>query len=111
MLAKADSLGLWSLVETHSAQEIEEAVAAGAKIIGVNNRDLDTLKVDLNTSVKLSAKIPDDLIFVVESGINGPKDIDYLKKNCARKPDAYLIGSSLMKAKDKTQAVKELVDA
>lgn len=111
MIAKANSLGLWALVETHDGEEIGRALSAGARIVGVNNRNLATLEVDLKTSVRLCERIPEDVFFVAESGIKVPEDIKYLKENCARPPDAFLVGGTLMKAEDKKSAVKKLVDA
>lgn len=107
----ADSLGMWALVETHSKDEVEAAISAGAKIIGVNNRDLETLEVDLDASVNLCKHIPDNLVFVVESGITYPEDIRYLKDECVRKPDAYLVGTSVMMSEDKKEKLKELIEA
>jgi len=109
MVAKAKSLGLWSLVEVHTKSELDSALKTDAKIIGVNNRNLNSLEIDLNTSIGLSSLIPKDRLFVAESGINGAVDVEYLKSGCSRKPDAYLVGSHLMKAQDKEQALRDLV--
>jgi len=111
MIDAARKLGLWSLVEVHTKAEVEDALEAGAEIIGVNNRDLETLKVDLKTSVELCEMIPKNKIFISESGINSADDIKFLKEECARKPDAYLVGGALMKAEEKEKLLKALVDA
>ncbi|MDR3053292.1 MAG: indole-3-glycerol phosphate synthase TrpC [Coriobacteriales bacterium] len=97
-LALAQSLGLCALVETHDAQEVGRAIACGARIIGVNNRDLATFAVDLNTSKRLRALVPSDLLFVAESGIASPQDAAQLSTFGV---DAVLIGEALMKAQDK----------
>jgi indole-3-glycerol phosphate synthase len=79
---------------------------AGAAIIGVNNRDLKTFAVDLETSVRLGALIPDDRLFVVESGIHGRAEIDRLLGAGA---DAFLVGEHLVTAKDTSAAVSALL--
>jgi indole-3-glycerol phosphate synthase len=110
-IKNASSLGLWSLVETRNLEEVEKALSAGADAIGINNRDLKTLKVDLNTTIRLSERIPKNKILVAESGINKPADIQKLKNECQRKPDFYLIGTSLMKARDRMTSLKALEEA
>ena len=82
-------MGLDALVEVHDEAELGEALEAGASIIGVNNRDLKTFDVDLQTSVRLAKLIPNDRMFVVESGIHGRADIDCLLNAGA---DAFLVG-------------------
>jgi len=111
MLERARELGLWTLVETHSESEIAGSLDAGAEIIGINNRDLTSMKVDLGTTIKLSKLIPKNKILVTESGISTPEDIQKLKKACLRKPDFYLVGTALMQAKNKAKKLKELMDA
>jgi indole-3-glycerol phosphate synthase len=101
----ADSLGLSALVEAHDEQEVIMAVEAGARIIGVNNRNLKTFEVDVNNSSKYRKMIPNNIIFVSESGIKTYADIKVLEEN---KTDAALIGETLMRAKDKTKALAEL---
>ncbi|MDD6233638.1 MAG: indole-3-glycerol phosphate synthase TrpC [Lachnospiraceae bacterium] len=101
----ADSLGLSTLVEAHTEEEVRRAIAAGARIIGVNNRDLKTFKVDINTSTRLRKLVPDDIIYVSESGIRDAKDIAALYENHT---DAVLIGETLMRAPDKKKALDEL---
>jgi indole-3-glycerol phosphate synthase len=90
----ADSLGLSALVETHNADEIGMALAAGARLVGVNNRNLATFEVDITLSEKLRPLVPDDVIFVAESGIKTREDIKRLK---AAGVNAVLIGEALMK--------------
>lgn len=99
------SLGMVAIVETHDDKEIREAVEAGAKIIGVNNRNLKDFTVDIDNSQKLRSLVPEDILFVAESGIKTPEDIKALKE---AKVDAVLIGETLMHAKDKTLMLKKL---
>lgn len=104
-LTIANSLGLSALVEAHTAEEVDLALKSGARIIGVNNRDLKTFRVDITTSLKLREMIPKDYIFVSESGIQNADDILKLYQNGT---DAVLIGETLMQADDKRQMIKEL---
>ena len=104
-LAVCDELGLSALVETHDADEIRSAVAAGAKIIGVNNRNLKDFTVDTANSRKLRDLIPDDIIFVSESGVKSTDDIRAIREIGA---DAVLIGETLMRADDKKAKLDEL---
>lgn len=101
----ADSLGLSALVETHDEAEIEKARFAGARIIGVNNRNLKDFTVDINHSVKLRRLVPDDVIFVSESGMKEPKDIQRLRDHHT---DAVLIGETFMRCEDKKQMLEKL---
>lgn len=105
-IAVADSLGMSALVEAHNDEEVRSALAAGARIIGVNNRNLGDFSVDVNNSTRYREMIPDDVIFVSESGIKSYADIETLINN---KTDAVLIGETLMRAKDKKQALRELL--
>jgi indole-3-glycerol phosphate synthase len=104
-LETAGSLGLDCLVETRSEREIEMALEAGAKIVGVNNRDLDTLSTDLNTSLRLASRIPEDAVRVSESGIRTGEDVRMLAKAGF---DSLLIGESLMRAGDVRAKIKKL---
>ena len=104
-LAVCDELGLSALVETHDADEIRSAVAAGAKIIGVNNRNLKDFTVDTANSKKLRDLIPEDIIFVSESGVKSTDDIRAIREIGA---DAVLIGETLMRADDKKKKLDEL---
>lgn len=101
----AYSLGLSVLVEAHNEDEIKMAIESGAKIIGVNNRNLKTFKVNFNNAINLRKKVPKDIIFVSESGIKTKKDIDLLKDNHV---DAVLIGEFLMKSSNKAKMIKYL---
>jgi indole-3-glycerol phosphate synthase len=101
----AHSLGLSALVESHSLQQMEKSMAAGARVIGVNNRNLDTFEVDINTSVNLRKKAPMDLIFVSESGISTPEDIAKLRENNV---NAVLIGETLMRSTDRIKTLEML---
>ena len=91
----ADSLGLSALVEAHDEQEVASAVSAGARIIGVNNRNLKDFTVDLHNSIRLRACAPTVTIFVAESGIRSPEDVETLRQNGV---DAVLVGEQLMRA-------------
>lgn len=99
------TVGLDALVEVHDEEELGEALAAGASIIGVNNRDLKTFDVTLETSVRLAAQIPDDVLFVAESGIRSRADIDRLRLCGA---DAFLIGEHLVSADNPAGALGAL---
>ena len=101
----ARSIGLSTLVETHNETEVENALNAGAKIIGINNRDLKTFNVDLQTTKRLCELIPSDVIKVSESGIKTPQDMQFLKE-CG--VDAVLIGESFMLAPDKKGYMERL---
>jgi indole-3-glycerol phosphate synthase len=104
----AEALGLAVLVEAHNEQELGRAVLSGARIIGVNNRDLNTFQVSLETSERLGKHIPADVIKVSESGIFNADDIQRLM-NAGY--DAFLVGEHLVKSGDATKALRELVMA
>lgn len=101
----ADSLGMSALVEAHEEEEVEKALDAGARIIGVNNRDLRTFQVNLDNSRRLRRLVPSEILFVSESGIRTSEDIRRLRENGT---DAVLIGETLMKRPDKKKALREL---
>ena len=101
----ADSLGLSALVEAHDEAEVEKALDAGARNVGVNNRDLRTFQVDLDNSRRLRAMVPPDILFVSESGIRTPEDIRRLRENGT---DAVLIGETFMRSPDKKKMICEL---
>ena len=103
--AAATEMGLSCLVEVHDEAEIEMALSAKARIIGVNNRDLRTFKVDTNNSIRLRKRVPADIVFVSESGIRTAGDIACLQANNV---DAVLIGETLMRAPDIKTALNEL---
>lgn len=102
----ADSLGISALVEAHNEAEVKSALSAGARIIGVNNRNLRDFSVDVNNSAKYRKMIPDDIVFVSESGIKTHGDVQVLIEN---KTDAVLIGETLMRSSNKKQKLKELL--
>jgi indole-3-glycerol phosphate synthase len=106
LLALGRELKMEPLVEVHTPAELERALAAGAKIIGVNNRNLKTLDVRVETSFELVEKIPDDCIAVSESGIKSHAEIEKLR---AAGFDAFLIGTSLMLAPDPAAALSSLL--
>lgn len=101
----AHSLGLSALVEAHTAEEVQRALQAGARIVGVNNRDLQTFHVDITTSVKLRELVPENIIYVSESGMKTPQDIATLRSN---QTDAVLIGETLMRSENKAEELKKL---
>ncbi len=103
-MAAARELELTALVETHTLEEVEQALAAGARVIGVNNRDLHTFTVNLETSLDLRPHIPSDLIMVAESGIHTTEDIARL---ATAGVDAMLIGEGLVTAADVGAKVRE----
>lgn len=101
----ANSLGLSSLFEIHNEEELEKILNLNPRIIGVNNRNLKTFEVDINNSVLLRKLIPNNIIFVSESGIKNRNDIKILEEN---KTNAVLIGETLMIKKDKEKEIKKL---
>lgn len=105
LIILARDLKLDALVEVHDETELGEALEAGAALLGVNNRDLKTFRVDIQTSVRLAKRIPDDRFFVVESGINSKADIDLLLNAGA---DAFLIGEHLLTSADPAAALRSL---
>ena len=100
-----DSLGLSALVEAHTTDEVYSAIAAGARVIGVNNRNLRDFTVDINNCTKLRKLVPDNIIFVAESGIKTRDDIKVLENAGV---NAVLIGETLMRNPDKKAALDEL---
>ena len=101
----ANDLGLSSLFEIHNEEELEKILNLNPRIIGVNNRNLKTFEVDINNSVRLRKLIPNNIIFVSESGIKNRNDIKILEEN---KTNAVLIGETLMIKKDKEKEIKKL---
>lgn len=104
-LAVCEELGLSALVEAHDETEVEKALAAGARVIGVNNRNLKDFTVDTENSRRLREKIPKQMLFVSESGVSGPGDVRRLSEIGA---DAVLVGEALMRAEDKKQMLQNL---
>ncbi|MBQ9064877.1 MAG: indole-3-glycerol phosphate synthase TrpC [Blautia sp.] len=100
-----DELGLSALVETHTDNEVDMALSAGARLIGVNNRNLKDFSVDTDNSRRLRKKIPETVLFVSESGVKDASDVEKLREIGA---DAVLVGETLMRAADKKKKLKEL---
>ena len=105
-LAVGRSLGMPALVETHSAAEIERAIAAGAHIIGINNRDLDTFQVDIQTTLDLKKLVPGGHVLVSESGIHTRDHVRMLEDGGV---DAILVGEALVTSNNIRAAVLELL--
>ena len=106
LVAMSHSLGLKCLVEVHNGDEVERAVLSEAEIIGINNRDLNTFTVDINTTRRLRPLVPKEKIVVSESGIKSRKDIEKLRKWGV---DAVLVGEALVTAGDVRAKMKELL--
>lgn len=100
-----DRLGLSALVEAHDEDEIRKAVNAGARVIGVNNRNLKDFTVDIHNGIRLREKVPEDILFVAESGIRTREDIRELEKGNV---NAALIGETLMRSRDKKAMLDSL---
>ena len=101
----AHSLGLSALVEAHTEEEIQMALRCGSGIIGVNNRNLKNFQVDISLSSRLRGKVPEDVLFVSESGIRTVQDMARLRE---AKVDAVLIGETLMRSEDKKKELEKL---
>ncbi|MFI6346880.1 indole-3-glycerol phosphate synthase TrpC [Streptomyces sp. NPDC050560] len=108
LVERAESIGLTPLVEVHDEDEAERAVAAGAKVIGINARNLKTLQVDRSTFDRVAPEIPDHIVKVAESGVRGPHDLIAYANAGA---DAVLVGESLVTGKNPRTAVSDLVAA
>jgi indole-3-glycerol phosphate synthase len=108
LVERAESIGLVPLVEVHTAEELDRALEAGAKVIGVNARNLATLEVDRSVFGTLAPRIPEGIIKIAESGVRGPHD---LLAYAACGADAVLVGESLVTGKDPRSAVADLVTA
>ena len=100
-----DELGLSALVEAHDEEEIQMAVRAGARIIGVNNRNLKDFTVDIHNGIRLREKVPKEILFVAESGIKTRENIVELEKGCV---NAVLIGETFMRSENKKQMLQQL---
>ena len=101
-----DELGMDALVEVHTAGEMKRAVACGATIIGINNRDLRTFEVSLETSIALAAHAPPEAVLISESGLHSSDDLQRLRKVGYK---GFLIGETLMRADNPEQAVRQLL--
>jgi indole-3-glycerol phosphate synthase len=106
LLSLSHALGMQCLVEVHNRNELKRALASNARIIGINNRDLDTMKVDINITGQLRPTIPRGRIVVSESGINGRDEVQKLKE---WKVNAMLVGEALVTANDVAAKIKELL--
>jgi indole-3-glycerol phosphate synthase len=106
LISLSHSLGLKCLVEVHNEGELERAIISEAEIIGINNRDLNTFTVDINTTRRLRPLVPEEKIVVSESGIKSQRDIEKLRN---WKVDAVLVGEALVTAPDIRAKIKELL--
>ena len=108
LIERARSIGLTPLVEVHSAEEVRRAVDAGATVIGVNARNLQTLEVDQLTFARLAPLIPEQVVRIAESGVRGPHDVIELARAGA---DVVLVGEALVTGRDPRSGVADLVAA
>jgi indole-3-glycerol phosphate synthase len=108
LLDLAETLGLGVLVEVHTEEEVDRALRAGARVIGINTRDLATLHVDPATIKRLRPLIPNEVLVVAESGIRSRRDVEALER---LEVDAVLVGEALMRADDPGAKVRELLGA
>ena len=108
LVAASKEYELTALIEIHDRDDLEKAVDCGAEVIGINNRDLDTFEVSLQTTFDLARLIPPGCIKVSESGISGREEIGLLRRTGIQ---AALVGTSIMKSEDGTVKLRELVDA
>jgi indole-3-glycerol phosphate synthase len=108
LIERAESIGLTPLVEVHDEEEVARAVSAGARVVGVNARNLRTLEVDRSTFARLAPLIPDEIVRIAESGVRGPHDLIQYANSGA---DAVLVGESLVTGKNPRDAVADLVAA
>lgn len=108
LVERVHSLGMMALVEVHDQEEVPRAVDAGARVIGVNTRDLRTLEVDRGQFAKVAPMIPPGIVKIAESGVRGPHDVLEFARAGA---DAVLVGESLVTGKDPRSAVADLVAA
>lgn len=107
-IALVHELGMEALVEAHLEDDVDQALVSGARIIGINNRDLRSFKTDLAVTERLCAMIPDDITIVSESGVRTPADIERLS---ASGVSAVLVGESIMTAPDAAAQLRQLVSA
>ena len=106
LLERAKALGMNALVELHDTENLERVLAAGATLVGINNRDLRTFKIDLDHTLRLRDRVPPGVVLVAESGIHTRADVERLQ---AGGVDAILVGESLMRAPDIGRAVENLL--
>lgn len=107
LIQLGSELGMTALVEVHTPEELEAALASPAEVIGINNRNLKTFETDLGTTFELTAAIPEGVVVVSESGISGPRDLARLDKAGV---DAVLVGESLMRAPEPGEKLRALLD-
>lgn len=108
LIERVHSLGMTALVEVHTVDEVTRAIDAGAKVIGVNARNLKTLEVDRTTFARLAPAIPDSIVRIAESGVRGPHDVmDYARSGA----DAVLVGEALVTGQSPQASVADLVAA
>ncbi len=107
-LELCSSLGLSALVEAHDEAEVRSAVSAGAEIIGVNNRNLKDFSVDFSNAARLRELIPPECVYVAESGVSHPDDVEVLRKIGA---DAVLVGEMLMRSEDRAGLLRKMREA
>jgi indole-3-glycerol phosphate synthase len=108
LIDRAQSIGLTPLVEVHDEEEVDRALDAGARLIGVNARNLRTLDVDRDTFARLASRVPDDVVRVAESGVRGPHDVfEYAKQGA----HVVLVGETLVLGDQPREAVADLVAA
>jgi len=108
LLERTESLGMTPLIEVHDEEELERAIAAGARLVGVNARNLKTLEVDRSVFARLSPLIPEGVVKIAESGVRGPHD---LLQYAAAGADAVLVGEGVVVGGNPRQAVADLVTA
>ena len=101
-----DRLGMDALVEVHTNEEMKRAASSGATLIGVNNRDLRTFEVSLETSLSLAREAPSEALLISESGLRGPNDLKHLREAGYH---GFLIGETLMRADDPEDALRHLI--
>jgi indole-3-glycerol phosphate synthase len=106
LMEESKAYGMDTLVEVHDEPELQRALALGAKMIGVNNRDLKTFQTDLNVTLSLAPKIPDDVLIVAESGLSTRADLECL---AAAGVTTFLIGETLMRQTDVAAATRALI--
>ena len=106
LLATARDLGLGTLLEAHTDQDLDRALATDAEVIGINARDLETLEVDVEAALVRIGRVPDDRVAVLESGVSGRPDVDAAVRAGA---SAILVGETLMRAEDTARAVRKLL--
>jgi indole-3-glycerol phosphate synthase len=106
LVSLAHELNLATLVEVHSGEDLEKTLSSEARLIGINNRDLDTFEVDLNTTLSLLPSIPDGLLVISESGISSRDEILELQKKGV---NGFLIGEALLRERDKGKKLQELI--